>query len=67
MRCKEIESFDPLSDACLLMDKEVNVKVKVPVKLKLKGQSFNLKKQTARLPAYAAVYLICKRLAQAID
>jgi DNA primase small subunit len=67
MRCKEIESFDPLSDACLLMDKEVNVKVKVPVKLKLKGQSFNLKKQTARLPCYTAVYLICKRLAQVTD
>jgi hypothetical protein len=33
----------------------------------LKGQSFNLKKQTVRLPAYAAVYLICKRLAQATD
>ena len=67
IRCKEIESFDPLNDACLLMDKEVNVKVKVPIKLKLKGQSFSLKKQTARLPAYAAVYLICKRLAQATD
>jgi DNA primase small subunit len=67
IQCKEIESFDPLSDACLLTDKEVNVKVKVPIKLKLKGQSFNLKKQTARLPAYAAVYLICKRLAQATD
>src|ERR687888_425826 len=67
IRCKEIESFDPLSDACLLNDKEVNVKVKVPIKLKLKGQSFNLKKQTVRLPAYAAVYLICKRLAQATD
>ncbi len=64
IRCKEIESFDPLSDACFLTDKEVNVNVKAPLKLKLKGQSFNLKKQTARLPAYTAIYLICKRLAQ---
>jgi DNA primase small subunit len=64
IRCKEIESFDPLSDACFLTDKEVNVNVKAPIKLKLKGQSFNLKKQTARLPAYTAIYLICKRLAQ---
>jgi DNA primase small subunit len=64
IRCKEIELFDPLSDACFLTDKEVNVNVKAPIKLKLKGQSFNLKKQTARLPAYAAIYLICKRLAQ---
>ena len=64
IRCKEIESFDPLSDACFLTDREVNVNVKAPIKLKLKGQSFNLKKQTARLPAYTAIYLICKRLAQ---
>jgi hypothetical protein len=46
------------------MDREVNVKVKAPVRLKLKGQSFNLKRQTTRLPTYAAVYLICKRLAK---
>ena len=58
MRCKEIESFDPLTDACLLTDKEVNVNVKAPIKLKLKGQSFSLEKQTARLPVYAAIYLI---------
>jgi DNA primase small subunit len=64
IRCKEIESFDPFSDACFLTDKEINVNVKAPIKLKLKGQSFNLKKQTARLPAYTAIYLICKRLAQ---
>jgi DNA primase small subunit len=67
VRCKEIEPFDPLSDSCLLNDKEVDVNVKVPLKLKLKDQSFNLTKQTARLPAYAAVYLICKGLAQAAD
>jgi hypothetical protein len=49
------------------MDKEVNVSVKSPIKLKLKGQSFSLKKQTTKLPAYAAIYLICKRLAQVIE
>jgi DNA primase small subunit len=65
--CKEIESFDPSTDACFLMDKEVNVSVKSPIKLKLKGQSFSLKKQTTKLPAYAAIYLICKRLAQVIE
>ena len=64
MRCNEIESFDPLGDACLLTDKEVNVDIKTSIKLKLKGQSFNIKKQTARLPIYAAVYLICKGLAR---
>jgi DNA primase small subunit len=64
MRCKNLESFDPLIDACLLGDKEVNVDVKVPIKLKLKGQLFDIKKQTLRLPLYVAVYLICKGLAE---
>jgi DNA primase small subunit len=65
--CKEIESFDPSRDACFLTDKEVNVNIKSPIKLKLKGQSFSLKKQTTKLPAYAAIYLICKRLAQVTE
>ena len=65
--CKEIESFDPPRDACFLTDKEVNVNIKSPIKLKLKGQSFSLKKQTTKLPAYAAIYLICKRLAQVTE
>jgi DNA primase small subunit len=64
MRCNDMESFDPLNDACFLADREVNVDIKAPVKLKLKGQSFNISKQTARLPVYAAVYLICKGLAE---
>lgn len=65
MRCNdEFESFDPLNDACLLSDKEVNVEVKVAVKLKLRGQSFNIKKETTRVPIYVAVYLICKGLAR---
>jgi len=65
MKChNEIESFDPLNDACLLSDKEVNVEMKVPIKVKLRGQSFNLGKETARLPVYAAAYLICKGLAR---
>jgi len=38
--------------------------MKVPIKVKLKGQSFNLRKETARLPVYAAAYLICKGLAR---
>jgi DNA primase small subunit len=65
IRCNdEIESFDPLNDACLLSDKEVTVEMKVPIKLKLRGQSFKIKKETARIPVYAAVYLICKGLAR---
>jgi DNA primase small subunit len=64
-RCHDLKSFDPLNDACLLGDKEIDTEIKARVKLRLKGQIFNLKKQNTRLPMYAAVYLICKGLASA--
>jgi DNA primase small subunit len=64
IRCSDIESFDPFYDACLLSDKEVEIEINTSVKFKLRGQNFKEKKQTSRLPLYAAVYLICKGLAR---
>ena len=64
-RCSDLESFDPFTDACLLGDGKVAVKIKTQVKLKLKNKSFNISKESAELPAYAAVYLVCKGLAHA--
>lgn len=65
-RCADLESFNPFNDACLLGASKVNVRVKTHVKLKLKGESFNISKESAELPAFAAVYLICKGLAEAM-
>jgi DNA primase small subunit len=65
LKCIDLDSFDPFVEACLLGDSKVSVRVKTPVKLKLKNKSFNISKETAELPAYAAVYLICKGLADA--
>jgi DNA primase small subunit len=66
MKCNDFESFDPLTDSCLLGSREVEIKINVPspVGIKLGGQSFRLRKQTMRLPLFAAVYLICKDLAE---
>ena len=61
----DLNSFDPFVDACLLADGKISIRVKTPVKLKLKKNSFNISKETAEIPAYAAVYLMCKRLAEA--
>jgi DNA primase small subunit len=65
MKCDSIDSFDPFVDACLLGDGKASVRLKVPVKLKLRNKSFNISKESAELPTYAAVYLICKGLAEA--
>jgi DNA primase small subunit len=64
MRCDDLELFDPFINACLLGENEVNVEAKAHINLKLKGQSFKIKKQAQRLPLYAAVYLICKGIAE---
>ncbi|MDP8888996.1 MAG: DNA primase [Thermoproteota archaeon] len=64
-KSSDLYSFDPFVDACLLGDGNVSVRVKTPVKLKLKRNSFNISKESAEIPAYAAVYLMCKGLAEA--
>jgi DNA primase small subunit len=65
IKCGDLDSFDPFVDACLLGDSKASVRIKTPVKLKLKSKSFNISKESAELPAFAAVYLICKGLAEA--
>jgi DNA primase small subunit len=64
-RCNDIYSFDPFVDACLLGDGKVSVRLKAPIKLKIMGKSFNISKESAEMPTYAAVYLMCKGLADA--
>jgi DNA primase small subunit len=63
MKCSDLNSFNPLDDACLLSDAETKVKIKTPVRLILKGQTFRLNETITSLPAYAAIYLVCKKLA----
>ena len=64
-KSRDLYFFDPFVDACLLGEDIISVRVKTPVKLKLKGNSFNISNESAEIPAYAAVYLMCKGLAEA--
>ena len=64
-KCGDLDSFDPFTEACVLGSADVKVKMKTHVKLRLKGKSFNLSREFEELSAYAAVYLICKGLADA--
>ncbi|MDQ4067375.1 MAG: DNA primase, partial [Thermoproteota archaeon] len=65
VKSRDLNSFDPFLDACLLCDGIISVRVKTPVKLKIRRSSFNISKESAEMPAYAAVYLMCKGLADA--
>ncbi len=64
--CNDIDNFDPFTGACLIADEETNVHVIYSPKFRLKENSFGpFKDQDVKLPTYAAVYLICKGLADA--
>lgn len=60
-----LDSFDPFVDACVLGSTKVQVRMKTHAKARLKGQTFSISKEEAELPAFAAVYFICKGLAEA--
>ncbi|MDQ3837251.1 MAG: DNA primase, partial [Thermoproteota archaeon] len=64
-KCTDLSRFDPFIDACLLGDGLIDIRTKTQVRLKLKKKSFNISEESAEIPAYAAVYLMCKGLAQA--
>lgn len=64
IKCINIDSFDPFTDSCLLSDNMITVRLRCPVKFRLRGKTYNIAKESAELHAYAAVYLICKGLAE---
>ena len=64
-KCSDINSFDPFINACLIGDGMTGVRLKTPVNLKLRGKSFNISRESVEIPRYAAVYLMCKGLAEA--
>ena len=58
-------SFDPLRDAVALPDEELRVYVRYSPRFSLAGNNFGpYRRQVARLPAYAAAYLILRGLAE---
>lgn len=62
--CKDLENFDPFSDACFLDDEKVEILANCPISFKLKNKKYGpYKKEKVTVPKYAAVYMICKGLA----
>lgn len=62
--CKDISKFEPYTEASFLDDKSVEVLADCPVEFKLKNKKFGpYKDEKISIPTYAAVYMICKKLA----
>jgi hypothetical protein len=66
MKCSDLKSFDPLNEACLVDGELIKIRANATVKFTLKEQEFHVEKKTMFLPAYAAIYLVCKRLATVV-
>lgn len=62
--CDDIDNFDPFIDACHISDDEIAINVRYSPRFRMKGNFYGpYKDQQVKLPRYAAVYLICKGLA----
>ena len=65
--CTDLKNFDPFSDACLLGDEKVEVLANCPISFKLHNKKYGpYVSKKVSVPKYAAVYMICKGLAEII-
>lgn len=63
--CKDLTKFDPYTEASFLSDDMVEVFANSPIEFKLKNKKFGpYKNEKVTIPTFAAVYMICKKLAR---
>jgi len=62
----KLHDFDPLEDVVVLSDDLVKVELKQPFNIKMKGEEFNLGSGEQELPAYLAVFLIGRKMANIV-
>jgi len=67
LNCENIEKFDPYSEACLIDDNQVEIVGKCPIEFRLKNRKFGpYTNERISVPKYAAVYMICKGIANLV-
>ena len=61
---ENINKFNPFQESCFIDDEKTNVLANCPIQFTLKNRTFGpYKNEKVTLPKYAAIYLICKGLA----
>lgn len=60
----ELEMFDPLNDAVIFGNRPVKITVSKPFSVQLKGKDLRVEEGIQEIPEYAAVYLICRGVAE---
>jgi len=61
-----LKEFDPLRDAVVFGNDPIKIRLKQPFSIKMKDEQFYLKEGKQEVPIYLAVFLIGKRLAEAV-
>lgn len=62
--CENLEKIDPFLDACFIDDEKTNIIANCPIQFTLKNKKFGpYRNEKITVPKYAAIYLICKGLA----
>jgi DNA primase small subunit len=62
---RDLEDFDPLQDAVVFGEKAVPLQIIKPFKTQMKGENFHLEEGPTELPAYVAVFLMARGVAEA--
>lgn len=60
----QLETFEPLNDAVVFGDESVQLKVIKPFSVQMKGKEIMVEEGVQELPEYAAVYLMCRGVAE---
>src|SRR3989344_3871575 len=62
--CENIDKFNAFQDSCFIDDEKINILANCPTQFTLKNRKFGpYKNEKVTIPKYAAIYLICKGLA----
>lgn len=60
----ELERFDPLYDAIVFGEDDVSINVLKSYDITMKGDKFKIDEGVTKLPAYVAIFLMCRGMAE---
>ena len=64
LHCKDLSKFDPYVEASFLNDDTIEIVANCPIQFSLKNKKFGpYDNEKVTIPTFAAVYMICKKLA----
>ncbi len=61
---RELQDFDPLTDAVVFGTREIRVDMKFPLKMPMLGSAYELQKGIITVPEAVAVFLCCRGMAE---